>query len=174
MNECIVNIRTKHFSVSHYQCLGQAVGRYPFKFILPEFVSYLGEGGVLCVGNGRYFCTPVLMNMGNATFEVKYIRLYWNNVDPASQPVAQQYISIWPICRVIWCFWLRDESITSIVTPMQQSEHTVISPNAVSIPGQPRRLWVNIETALGECHVFAQSIQQTQYSDRLYSVWPAS
>ena len=25
---------------------------YSFKFILPEFVSYLGERGVLCVGNG--------------------------------------------------------------------------------------------------------------------------
>ena len=26
--------------------------RYRFKFNLPEFVSYLGERGVLCVGNG--------------------------------------------------------------------------------------------------------------------------
>ena len=26
-------------------------GRYPNKFILPEFVCYLGERGVLCVGN---------------------------------------------------------------------------------------------------------------------------
>ena len=34
------------------QLLGQAIGRYPIKFILPEFVSYLGERGVLCVGNG--------------------------------------------------------------------------------------------------------------------------
>ena len=25
------------------------VARYPIKFILPEFVSYLGERGVLCV-----------------------------------------------------------------------------------------------------------------------------
>ena len=28
------------------------IGRYPIQFILPEFVSYLGERGVLCVGNG--------------------------------------------------------------------------------------------------------------------------
>ena len=35
--------------------LGPAVGRYPIKFILPcifEFVSYLEERGMLCVGNG--------------------------------------------------------------------------------------------------------------------------
>ena len=25
---------------------------------LPEFVSYLGERGVLCVGNVSHFCTP--------------------------------------------------------------------------------------------------------------------
>ena len=31
--------------------------------------------------------------------------------------------------------------------------------------GQPRRLWVNIEAALVECHVFVQSTQQT--GDRL-------
>ena len=42
---------------------------------------------------------------------------------------------------------------------MQQSENTVQSPNAVSM------LWGNIETTLVECHVFAQSIQQT--GDRL-------
>ena len=44
----------------------------------------------------------------------------------------------------------------------QEFENTVQSPNAVSMSGQRQRLWVNIETALGECHVFAQSIQQTQ------------
>ena len=38
----------------------------PFKFIMPEFVSYLGERRVLCVGNG----TPVFMNMSSITFEV--------------------------------------------------------------------------------------------------------
>ena len=40
-----------------------AVGRYPIKFILPPFVSYLGERGLSCVGNGWHFCTPVLMNI---------------------------------------------------------------------------------------------------------------
>ena len=47
---------------------------------------------------------------------------------------------------------------------MQQSENMVQSPNALSMSGQRQRLWVNIETALGEFHVFAQSIdlQQTQ------------
>ena len=52
------------------------------------------------------------------------------------------------------------ESVTRIT--VQQSENTVQSPHAVSMSGQRRRLWVNIETALCECHVFAQSIQQTQ------------
>ena len=32
--------------------LGLAYDRCPIKFILPEFVSDLGERGVLCVGNG--------------------------------------------------------------------------------------------------------------------------
>ena len=41
---------------------------------------------------------------------------------------------------------------------MQQSEKKVKSPNAVSMTGQRRRLWVNIETVLVEWHVFAQSI----------------
>ena len=41
--------------------LGPAVGQYTIKFILPEFVSYLGERGVLCVGNGWHFCTSVLI-----------------------------------------------------------------------------------------------------------------
>ena len=41
---------------------------------------------------------------------------------------------------------------------MQQSENTVQSPNAVPMTSQRRSLWVNIETALVECHLFAQSI----------------
>ena len=43
---------------------------------------------------------------------------------------------------------------------------TAQSPNAVAMLCQRQRLWVNIETALGECRVFAnllaQSIQLTQ------------
>ena len=30
--------------------------RYLIKFILSEFVSYLGGGGVLCVGKDSHFC----------------------------------------------------------------------------------------------------------------------
>ena len=40
------------------------------------------------------------------------------------------------------------------------------SPNYVPMLGQCRIIWVNIETALGESHVFAdvaQSIQQIQF-----------
>ena len=36
---------------------------------------------------------------------------------------------------------------------MQQSENKVQSPNAVSIMGQRRRLWVDIETLLVECPI---------------------
>ena len=43
---------------------------------------------------------------------------------------------------------------------MQQSENKVQSPNAVSMSGQRRRLWVNIETSLGGCHVFADVLAQ--------------
>ena len=32
----------------------------------------------------------------------------WNNVGPTSQTVAQHYISIGSMYRVIWCFWRRD------------------------------------------------------------------
>ena len=42
-------------------------------------------------------------------FVVKILKGFgWNNVGPASQTVAQHYISIGPICCVIWCFWRRD------------------------------------------------------------------
>ena len=40
------------------------------------------------------------------------------------------------------------ESVPRIT--MRQSENTVQSPNAVSMSGQRRILWVSIETALGE------------------------
>ena len=52
---------------------GQSMVSYTIlfiKFILPEFVSYLGEIGVLCVINGWHFCTLVLVNMPNITFGV--------------------------------------------------------------------------------------------------------
>ena len=95
-------------------------------------MSYLGERGLLCVGKGWHFCTPVLMNMSNITFQVLRLSTFvfnqcsenkiltiifvakslkgfdWNNVGPASQTVAQHYISIGPMYRVIWCFWRRD------------------------------------------------------------------
>ena len=42
----------------------------PF-LVLPEFVSYSGERGMLFVGNGSHFYTPVLnMNMCHITFKV--------------------------------------------------------------------------------------------------------
>ena len=93
------------------------------KFILPEFVSYSGKRGVLCVGNGWHFCTPVLMSMSNITFQVMMLSTYvfskcseisftnifvvkskgfgWHNVGPASQ-VAQHYFTIWPMYLGKW------------------------------------------------------------------------
>ena len=74
----------------------------------------------------------------------------------------------WPIITSDWAnvsFYLVKsgmESVTHIVTGMQQSENSVQSPDAVSMSGQRRRLWVNIETALGKYHVSAQSIRETQ------------
>ena len=68
------------------------------------------------------------MNMSNITFQVLKLSTFvftkcseiilftivyvvkslkgfdWNNVGPASQTVAQHYISIGPMYRVIWCF----------------------------------------------------------------------
>ena len=121
--ECILQyIETINILFTQY--LGPTVGRYSIRFSLPEFVSYLGERGVLCVGNGWHFCTPVLMNMSNITFEdprlstfvFKVLKIYiftiifvvmssqsfgWNNVGPASQTVAHRYFTIGPMYCVI-------------------------------------------------------------------------
>ena len=72
------------------------------------------------------------MNMANITFEVPGLSSFifekysqknafaikysdqsfkgfdWNNVGPASQTVAQHYISNGPMYRVVWCFGRRD------------------------------------------------------------------
>ena len=48
----------------------------------------------------------------------------WNNVGPASQTVAQHYISIGPMYGAIWCFWRREVKRPCI---MQQSENTAIT-----------------------------------------------
>ena len=121
-SKCLSSYKGYFQRISHF--LGPAYGWYPIKFILPEFVSYLGERGVLCVGNGSHFCTPVLMNMCNITFQVLRLSTFvfnkcstkilkdllccWNNVGQASQTVAQHYISIGPMYRVILCSWPRD------------------------------------------------------------------
>ena len=49
--------------------------------------------------------------------------------------------------RVIWCFWRRDVKRYPIVTPMQQSENMVQSPNDVL--GERRRQLTGIEPAMG-------------------------
>ena len=51
-------------------------------------------------------------------------------------------------CIVISVF--SGAGMESVIHIMQLSKNTVQSPNAVSMTGQRRELWVNIETALGE------------------------
>ena len=61
--------------------------------------------------------------------------------------------------RVIWkvaFLATGEESVTRIAVRANTGQ----SPNSVSMLGQRRRLWVNIETALGECHVFADVVAQ--------------
>ena len=77
----------------------------------------------------------------------------WYDVGPASQTVAQYYISIEPMYRVICCFWRRDGK-RHLHNNTAVRKHGTIT-NAVSMSG-------NIETALGKCNVFVQSLQQTQ------------
>ena len=83
----------------------------------------------------------------------------WNNVGPASQ-TASITSALGQCIASSGVSTAGLKSVTSITR-----KKTVQSPNAVSMTGQRRRLWIDIETALGECYVFAQSIQQTR--DRL-------
>ena len=96
-------------------------------------------------------------------FVVKSLKGFgWNNVGPASlasQTVAHHYISILGQCIVL--SGVSGAGTLCVINIMQPLENTLQSPNAVSMTGQRRRLWVNIETALLEFHVFVQSIQQT-------------
>ena len=89
----------------------------------------------------------------------------WNIVGPASQTVAQHDISIGPMYRVIWVVAFLATGLGKRHPHRNAPANTRQSPNAVSMLGQRQRLWVNIETASGECHVFAdvlaQRIQQT-------------
>ena len=145
-------------------------------------MSYTGERGVLWVENGSPFCTPVLKNMCNIRFQVLRLGTFvfekfskkvtgsgWNNVGPASQTVAQHYINIEQMCREYLVFLA--PGCSSVTSLMQLSENTVQSPNAVKRTGQRRSMWVDIETALLECHVFAQSIQQTRWRIRAGHLW---
>ena len=70
--------------------LRSGYSRYPIKFISPEFVSYLRERGVLCVGNGSHFCTPILIKMCNITFQV--LRLSTLVFNECSEKNSQDHI----------------------------------------------------------------------------------
>ena len=86
---------------------------------------------MMCVGNGSHFCTTVLMIVCSIPFQVlrlstfvfykcseKIVTIIFvvrslkgfggNNFGTASQTVAQHYISIGTMYRVIWCSWRGD------------------------------------------------------------------
>ena len=88
--------------------------------------------------------------MSNITFQV--LRLSTFVLNKCSEIIIQDYVSGAGILKV-----------TSII---QQSENNVQSPNAFSMTGQRRSLWVNIETVLVEWHVFVRSIYN-RAGDRL-------
>ena len=71
--------------------------------------------------------------------------------------VAQHYISIEPMYRVIWevAFLATGGVKRHLHSNSAFSANTGRSPNAVIMSGQRRRRWANIETVLGELHVFA-------------------
>ena len=83
--------------------LGPAYGRYPNKLILPEFVSYLGERGVLCVGNGSHLCTPVLLSMCNVTFQVLRLSVFFDGYNwrhlSKHKTFVQRLYNVGPILR---------------------------------------------------------------------------
>ena len=92
------------------------------------------------MGNGSHLCTTVLMNMCNIMFQVlRLSTLSLTSVQKKSshdyicgqeRTVAQHYINIGPMYRVIWCSGAR---------MLKRHQHnaavrnTVQSPNAVSI-----------------------------------------
>ena len=114
--------------------------------------------------------SPIATNVLNGHFLIFTLQIFCfcrhiahlpTSVESASQMVAQHDISIGPIYRVI--------CIMVFLAPMlERHQHnaavrkeSTINLDTVSMTGQRRRLWVNIETALVECHRFVQSIQQT-------------
>ena len=75
---------------------------------------------------------------------------------------CSQGSSISDHCSILFDLKVETKVAKILFLLMEQSEKTVQSHNAVSMTAQRRRLWLNFETVLVECHVFAQSIQQTR------------
>ena len=72
--------------------------------------------------------------------------------------------------RVIWevAFLVTGvESVTRIAVRAKTGQ----SPNSASMLGQRRRQWVNIKTALGECHVFDDVLAQIYSRPSVGLVW---
>ena len=100
-------------------------GPYPKRFILPELVSYLGERGVLCVGNGWRLCTPVVMNMCDIKFEVPRLSTF-----VLKQSSEKKYLRSYS--------WL---SAWRVLVGIKLA--------------QRRRRWPNIISQLGQCIVLS-------------------
>ena len=66
--------------------------------------------------------------------------------------------------RVTWCFWRRDDKRHPHNNAAVR-KHSMLFQCRASVED-----WVNIETALGGCHMFALSIQQTQRRRRLIGI----
>ena len=126
-------------------------------------MPYLGERGVLCVGNGWHFCTPVLMNMCNITFEgpglstfvfkksskkyswFKAKGVFLNIVGPTSQTVAQYYFTIGPMYRVMWVVAFRGMRRQPYGSRSKRGTITQF----FSMLGQRRIRLTGIESAMG-------------------------
>ena len=67
------------------------------------------------------------------------------NAGPPSATLAQHYISIGPMYRVISCFWRRDGKCHPRNNAAVRKNGTITQ--FCFNAGQRRKLWVNIETA---------------------------
>ena len=103
------------------------------KFILPGFVSYLGERGLLCVGNGSHFWAPVLMSMSNIN-----IYLYIQNITFQGLRLCT---FVFNKCSEIIIF-----TVIRVVKSIIRAYWVL-----VGMLAQRRRRWPNIISQLGQC-----------------------
>ena len=124
-------------------------------------ILYRGKSGAVC-GKRFTFLYTSRLNMCNITFQVPRLSnslnkcsekintiiflvksskgFGWNNVGPASQTMAQHYISIGPMYRVIWCSWRWDVKVYN-----RPGDRLVLS----HLNQQWLQCWPNIEPEFG-------------------------